>query len=333
MSNYLQRLLDRSTPTTPVSLGVQSTVQPTGQSHSPISLSDQRLNDPGFADSFVGGFADSFTDQHVEPTYGNERSSKSATEPTAHAPRKRPPMYSGIPLESKTHARPGSMVDRIDSVESATPITDREKRQEVGTSGEVPITETNKPPQSLIRPVGYIDDSDLVLPESESATTNDALPTPPRPQEATKAQLLSDVVEERSVITQNIKEVKNTPLEPKQIKPQQAHTDSTLLAVKSETLTTVEEATRPTQSEIHPVVEAVPPLAVAPAVPDSPRPAPHQPQTPPKPQAVQEVQNPPAQAESSKKKPSRPMTAAEASIIGPFTPRRRALTIFGLRRR
>lgn len=319
MSNYLQRLLDRTTTTTPVPISVG--VQPTGPSHSPISLSDQRLNDPDFVDRYglpsdgLARFSESDPGQqrptrHVQPrTHTDNRSFES----------------------SNAQSRLGPASPKLDSAPALKPVT--QQRRE--TDPQEPVTNSNKAEAPiLVRPIGFVDETDLVLPEPESTSDNNVVPSPPRPHEPGLKPDTNDLAEEQSPPQQS-STPNRVPIELNERElPMHPAVKPVSVSPEAELQVTEIPPSVTTASEVRPAVEALPPPIEVPAVPipnppiSAPRPL--EPVSKPPPQSLQQPQ---VQPEAEKPKRTRPMTAADASIIGPFTPRRRALTLFGLRRR
>lgn len=304
MNSYLQRLLDRTAPLTQPG----ASVLPAGLSHSPVSLSDQRLNDPGF------------TDRYAPPADNREQFDAATPQPPRATTRLAPqrPTAESAPLEPAP-AR----------TESALP-------QIAETSQETPVTEAALPPQHP-RPTGLVEISDLILPEHEPAAEgNEPAPLPPPPVKPPPTQMQSEPTEpplaqpqENSAPTQAAVEFAEiTP------SPPRPETEQLRMATAPYLPTPLKAPKDSSASEPRSPVEAMPAQVDVPALPDLPLPAQREPEPAPvPPPVVQALQEPPTQSPHDETRSNRPMTAAEASIIGQLTPRRRALTIFGLRRR
>lgn len=311
MSGYLQRLLDRTAPAT--QLGAD--VLPTGLSHSPVSLSDQRLNDPDFAD------------RYAPPADGQESFDGARSEPPRRAPRRAP-------------QRPAA---ETTTPEPTTTRPEPALQQIVEPSRETPVTEAAWPPLQHPRPAGLVEPSDLVLPEPEPAAERDELapataPAPPQPVQPAPTQVQTEPTDPPLAQPRKVSAPTQAPVELAEVTPSPPRPEAEPVRVRVAPTPDLPapQATPNDSSAPEPraPVEAMPtPLEIS-ALPDLPLPAPRQPEPTPAPApVVQAVQEPPKHSPSADTRRIRPMTATAASIIGQLTPRRRALTIFGLRRR
>lgn len=319
MSGYLQRLLDRAAPAPATAPGAL----PAGLSQSPVSLSDQRLNDPGFADRF-------------EPSSGSDAgfAVASGTEAPARAPgrtRARPPApdVPTLAMDRGPHLAPPAA-----PVQTAAP----------------PVPAPSEPAPALPpfpHPISHIAPDDLVLPDPVTDAGDGPVQANPTP------------VPERPAAAATPTRAEAAPTDPTSLEPA-----STATPPASDALGTMPEVTpfppRPradptgadpapepvpapnAQLETGPQLvkprvpaEVTPPPVVAPALPDPPVVAPRQPVPASARQPVKiDEAEPRAEASApSSERRNRPMTAADASIVGPLTPRRRTVTLFGLRRR
>ena len=143
MNNYLQRLIDRAAPTLSAGAGVF----PAGLSQSPISLSDQRANDPDFTERYTPG------------TEAREQFGELTAESPGSISRRSPQQPDADTLPSEAA--------RI-RVDSAPP-------QITMPMQELPTTEIASPSLQHPRPTGHVDTADLVLPESEAASSRPAM--------------------------------------------------------------------------------------------------------------------------------------------------------------
>ena len=305
MNSYLQRLLDRTAPSTQVG----ASVLPAGLSHSPVSLSDQRLNDPGFTDRYAppAGSREQFDD--AKPTLPR---------PTARRAPQRSTAETTTPEPAPT--RPEPVPPQI-----------------AETLQEISVPETPRQSLQHPRPAGLVEVSDLILPEPEPATERmEPVPTPPPTAQLASTEVQTEPNDPPVAQPQEYITPIKTPLEFAEVTPSppRPQTEPVPRAAAAG-LTVPQEAPNDSAAAApRPAVEAMPAPVDVPALPDLPLPTPRRPEpaaVPPP--VVQAVQEPPKHSPPAETRRNRPMTATEASIIGQLTPRRRALTIFGLRRR
>ncbi len=314
MSAYLQRLFDRAMPAPP-SASLAAAL-PAGPSLSPVAQADQRLNVPGLADQLgVAAVGEPLLESGPRDTdfLGPVDASATAT---------------------LSPAQPRSQ-DRITEV--STP--------EFAPSPAMQVDPQPAPaaPPALFRGVGTIDADDLVLPEQAApadtermAQASPVLPTSPAPQRAEptlapKAEIASPQVIEPALPVRAVP-APMPGLEPRSpASPTEARATESLASPPSIELPPQVEAERPQAPADAPLQVQVPPLRVPaletpePAVvasPTHPAPRPSLPQPAPEP--------PRQQAQPTR---PRPVSANEASVIGPLAARQRVHTLFGLRRR
>lgn len=211
---------------------------------------------------------------------------------------------------------------------------------------EIPATEVAQPPMQHPLPTGYVDAADLVLPEPEAALEQNETASPPahaRPSELLTGP--SETVELVEPVEQTEPPIPQPQQDSKLPNSAPDFTEATPSpprpAIESPPQTSAPELTSPEEpintsieSEPRRPAEVMPPPVDIPTLADLPQPSPHQtePVSAPTP-VVQAVPEPPKNALPKEPRSVRPMTAASASIIGELTPRRRALSLFGLRRR
>lgn len=311
MNTYLQRLLDRTTP----SMQTGASLLPAGLSHSPISLSDQRLNDPGF------------TDRYTSSPNGSEQFENTTPKPPQ-------PTQRQLPQQSSAEAAPPEPAPP-QTAEHSQPGSEPPAQQIVETSQQTPVIEAAMPSAKHPWPTGLVEKSELILPEPESvepAPKRDE-PTSSPPLDSVPTRMQTEPAEATLAKPQEIRAPKQTPVEFSEVTPAP-------LRPKTEPVT-APDLPGPRQTsgnffatEPQPLVEAMPAPVEVPALPDLPLPPQHQPgPAPVPPPLVQVAQQPSNDIPLAEARRPRPMTANGASIIGQLTPRRRALTIFGLRRR
>ncbi len=314
MSAYLQRLFDRAMPAPP-SASLAAAL-PAGPSLSPVAQADQRLNVPGLADQLgVAAVGEPLLESGPRDTEFLGPVDASALAPLSPAqPRSR---------------------DRITEV--STP--------DFTPSPAMPVDPPPAPaaPPALFRGVGTIDADDLVLPEqatpADTERTAQASPVPPtslapygaEPTLAPKAEIASPQVIEPALPVRAVP-APMPGLEPRSpASPTEARATESLASPPSIELPPQVEAERPQAPADAPLQVQVPPLRVPaletpePAVvasPTHPAPRPSLPQPAPEP--------PRQQAQPTR---PRPVSANEASVIGPLAARQRVHTLFGLRRR
>jgi len=317
MSTYLQRLLDRVAPTLP-----SASVQPAGISHSPVNLSDQRLNQD-------------FTEHSTPVTNSHEPLADTSPSPVHPAPQQTPQQPIAKAEQSEATTLPDLAPTQITETVPETLVTETQQ----------PMTEPQYP-----RPVGFVDSADLVLPDPEPALENNqAVPAPTLPKQpeplvlqTEPAKLTSEPMAQPEPtkpsipLTQKNSVPTHTPVEFAEAAPlpPQPRAESIPAAPAPDLASQEQPASALPKVEPPATVEALPPRINVPPLPELPVSAPRQqkPKLPPEAKAKTE-QVPPIQSPSVDTRHNRPMTAASASIIGQLSSRRRALSIFGLRRR
>jgi len=314
MNNYLQRLLDRAAPTPPVAAGVL----PAGLSQSPISLSDQRTNDPDFNERYTPASEarESFSELASEaPREVSHRQRPqtdfdvSATEPSQTGVESTPPQIIRPPQEPSTsevdrlsipHPRPTGFVDATDLV--------------------LPEPEVSTEPQPATRPLAK---NELANTDSEPDKTIEA-PEPAISTEVSRPHGQTENEPDKS--TADVSKLTTSPLQPV--------TELPLPAIEADKTARLEPILSAVDTETRQPTEVMPPPLEVPSLPEAATPATQQTQTESSPPpVVQAVPEPSTDNAAVETRSNRPMTAASASIIGDLTPRRRALTLFGLRRR
>lgn len=313
MSSYLQRLLDRAAPVAPLA----PSALPAGLSQSPISLSDQRLADPEFAGQFSPESADE-------------------AGPTADLP---------------AAARPqdaASVAPAPKSVEQPKPFARSITPDPTPRAAEKPFT-----PEPVVdgarievqhpQPVGQISADDLVLPDPKDEAADIISATSPQP--SAPAEPPAPRIEQSGPVLvdpapTNIPDAADQLVQTDINTPSEAHPPRPAPIAAPEipapALTTPPiEAKAPASAVETGPVEIMPPPVVVPALPDTPPVEVRQPDRSPTAAAQRPKQDETAQPPTAPTPPrqNRPTTARAASIIGPLTPRRQALTLFGLRRR
>lgn len=310
MSDYLQRLFDRAA-------ALPAPVSPAGPSLSPIALADQRLNDPAMLAAIgprAGGFDAEAELEVVDFAEPAPRSTQVA--PPAAPIARAPPSQAAVtpPEPADTRSRP--------RMEGAA---------EASTPAPAPATQTpNVGTMSPVLPVGAVLPEDFVPPEppAQAEVPRTPAPLPVAPQ-----------------IPRT--EAKAPPPAAPAAAPAQEHRVAPKAASKPV------ESARPSPVAAREPAEALPPPAPpstaaadapAPVVMMPPQSAPPLPEPepqalPPRPEPEREVRTEKVRErielvpERSAPRPVRPMTAAEASLIGPLVPRPRVRTFLGMRRR
>lgn len=327
MTGYLQRLLDRTaaavTPITPIA---------------PSNLRSPTSFTPPVAPEVVD----------ADPSFGVDQPEPPLTPARQDAP--------GATNSDRPSARPPPSFDR-------SFITERviehhiPEQQATEIQRPTPIQHSDPQPPRAIAPtgvapppVGFIAESDLVLPEDDDVNTVSAPQHPnqehPNPAPPTRTGE-PDTVEPS--IPPTLPPLAR-PTREELIEPQPAQTESLGGRPQEPQLETakdmpfaapehaldrvIEPASAHAQAAPEPVApppiilpEMPAPLETARAKEDAPPPSAIRPADAPTPPT------PVPEAAPSAPRPTRPMTAAEASVIGPLPDRRRALTYFGMRRR
>jgi hypothetical protein len=330
---YLQRLFDRvaahNSPTPPV--------VPSGVSTSPMAMADQRLNDPDLAGDFSFGSTalDGLQEGLSEPVPASW------------------PLVMARPLSRE------ALTQTLDQSESPSVADDAAPGR-----AALPPPAADQPPDFTIPGVGQVFESDFVQPEIEEASPEPASPAvatpalqakppesplpPPAPVDepvppsipaidysAVEPQLAdavpapelssdgdqpsyepghrlpesSDMGLPEAVVVERKRGVESLPVEPAVVQPV-------------------------TANESQPAVEVLPPpiiLEPLPAINEAPAPVPEPPASTQTTTVVEKEVEP--QPVPAPPRQVRPMTASEASVIGPLRRRPRAVTLFGVRRR
>lgn len=331
---YLQRLIDRTAPLRPQ----PPLAEPSGRSVSPVAIADQRLNDPRFAEDssfYSGGFAEEDFDDTA--------------------------------FELSTPPSTVTDVDR--SVAGRDIAKPPETRLDAIPKGDASLATLGDPSAMSAMSVGRVLEEDFVPPEPVEVAPSpepqvapavvvppvQAESTPIVQQESIPPPRQGDVVPPRRAMHDTDvvpkRDVPDAPGKPRAAVSDplpMARTEAAMKAAAAESQPIEPVAPAPLAvplegpaekrrdgEELAPV-EAIP--VVRPSFPE-PRPtlrdveafaAPPSPASTPLPEAVKKTA--PERPSAPPRQP-RPMTAAEASIIGPLARRPRALTLFGLRRR
>lgn len=303
---YLQRLFDRAAAT------AAPQVAPAGSSLSPVVEADQRLNAPEFAADF--SFA-SPSDDGVEgeetpelaPGHPRRAVGRARAEPPQSPPRPRelsaPATTEGT--SPRQVRRPAPVEAPFGSVGEV--LAEDFVRPEALDGAEPPIVEPPRPPAprrlaALLEPV-TLEESAAAQPRATRAA--------PEP-----TARVAPVVEDAPTPARPAPAVAPEPEDPSREEPAERSADARA------------------SDGAAPVVMIPPRPAPAPAPPPEPplseREALRSP--PPRPRIVRQETRIEA-ATPDRPAARRPMTAAEASVIGPLIPEPRARTLFGLRRR
>ncbi|WP_395788805.1 hypothetical protein [Aquimonas sp.] len=314
MSAYLQRLFDRAAPMAAPSL---PSAVPAGPSLSPVALSDQRLNDPARAAQFdaATGFDSSL----------DASGTTSELPPTG--------VDAGLPatphVQSPEQARPQSAAVRSESALPA-PVADAAR------VAADPIAPTQAPG---LRPgVLDIEPGDLLLPEppeaAEPVQTEPPAPVPravpatPDHDGARAAPAAAEHSERAPLAPKPLPRRSPPPAPSVEARPLPLAVPRTEVAITTVTPTAQADAVqRPLQQAMPPPLQmpALPATEPSPEAPAAPSATPAARREPPTAAPQPPAESPPPRV--------RPLSANEASVIGPLTPRQRALTLFGLRRR
>lgn len=332
-SGYLQRLLDRPllvgrpSSVAPSSRSTVADVVPSGPSASPIAQSDQRLNDPNLAAQL--GFR-AFEGLDGSPELP-------LVEPDEVPRRQRPhqpPLTSIAPFPAMFQARPPSHAEHPGlwagwSATTSPPAVDAPKGRRLPA------------PLSQPRPAGI---PAVPVPEASRAG---ALPVAGAPEAALPAPAPVSEPERpwsRRPVTVETRTVEGGVLRGV---PQ---ISEVIAGAPSPIPAPAEPAPAPLASAPIPVAGAEPSPPPSDGVSDGatalfalsvdpPPPAPFPPGPQPERGAAPEPAAAPRRVPSESKpetggrRPTRPMTATEASIIGPLAPHRRSVTVLGTRRR
>ncbi len=308
MSGYLQRLFDRAAG------AAVPQPAPAGASQSPIAAADQRLNDPVLAGLF--GLM-----SPAEPE-GSIAEAGDAPGRTSPSPRRdsavAPPIVEPAdpsPLRSTPAVAPESV--------AAAPAAP-------------PPTAVAAPPHAL----GRVAADDLVLPAPPVATPLEPPVSPPPP--ASVAEPPTPTPKAAQPADNRLATAAPVPARPAEspppppfaatsaMPPAPAPVAATSPEIPSPDPQMVTSTTPPAMAQLLRPPPLPPPPATAEAPPPQPAPAaaPTPPRSAPEPQRAESRERrdtPPA--------PRRPMTAAQASQIGPLSAEPRTITLFGLRRR
>jgi hypothetical protein len=311
VSGYLQRLFDRAAavPSQPVAL-------PGGPSLSPVAEADQRLNDPALAGRFdlAAPFADDTGTPEAEAFASSGGTGARAAPSAAIAPA--PP--------SRTPSEP------LAPPPAAAPAD---------TALRPPASPEQAPSRPAWRPpaVGDVAPEDWVVePEPTTAPLTRrplpaAAPEPPPPPSRPSAQPAA-TAEPPSTGAEPSRVAAASPAAPITPRPPVEPARRDAPAGREPRLEAYERIVERRETETTTTwVEPASPPPLPPLLPERET-------MPPPPQAPQVVErtvvtSPPAAASPEPAARLRPLTANEASLIGPLAKRRRALTLFGLRRR
>ena len=335
MSGYLQRLLDRAAvgaPVAPAFAGARG-ARPAGLSQSPIAAMDQRLGDPGFADRDAGEAGSEAAPAEADTPVRAER-----TEAVVGRSRPETP---GDPIALRDRAEPQAR-------EPVQPILDPVEVEQESPAVAAPQSVPEHP-----MPIGQVFGDDLVLPEQQNpvaepvAETTDQSQTatpdtgafvePVTPSETTTPLIAEFAPENPATRAPDVPTA--VPEAPFADTPDPIHVaqeSPQALFRLDHQVEPPKASPQPTENpEPAPVQLAEPPELIVPDLP-APAPLPEPPaQTAPPAPAPASPAPPQPMPEPATAQPraNRPMTAADASIIGPLPTRRRALTLFGNRRR
>jgi hypothetical protein len=314
MSAYLQRLFDRAAPMAAPSL---PGALPAGPSLSPVALSDQRLNDPARAAQF-------------DATPGFD-SSMDATGPISDLP----PTGADAGLPATTQAQ-STQQARPQPATTPSEIALPRPVADAARVAAEPVAPTHAP---RLRPgVLDIEPGDLLLPEpptaAEPVQAEPAMPVPRAApatpaHDATPAAPVAADHSERPPLAPPPRPLPSPPPAPAvEARPLPLALPRAEVAITTVTPTARADAVQP------PLQEAMPPPLRVPALPAT-EPSPEATAAPSAAPAARReapatTPQPPAESPPPR---IRPMSANEASVIGPLAPRQRALTLFGLRRR
>ena len=299
---YLQRLFDRAAaPAAPL-------VTPGGPSRSPVAEADQRLNEPGLAEQF------SFAPQpDVRPLESFDEAIGETGPPSPRPPSTAP----------QTPARSRS------SPEAPPPVTPPLVRDR-GEPADRPLQ------PAPFDPVGMVAPDEFVPPEAAGPRPASAA-SPAPPERGASPEAAAAPPAERVVEVRTIETTAPPPSELRADVPAVARAEP------------AEVVDRPPSAAAEPAPWPEPPQLQRPVMVTPPRPE-SRPVPPAEPDAAPAAETRAAEpsarlretvreviraeaAAQQKPAPRRPMTAAEASLIGQLTPEPRARTLFGLRRR
>lgn len=325
MSGYLQRLVERAAPRPPPAApGLTETV-PAGAVTSPLAALDQRLHDPALAAALLSPFAASAAEEG--PDAGRED--------VAWRPQPPPALFPGkLPRSAEVRAEPPARVAAAASP-PAPPAhngEDMAPRREGSATFFERIVERSRHP-AFQEPAASVGTRDAVVP-----------PPPPRAVPPSP-QLRPDPAAERGAPPPAARplEVEAKPAAPR---PQPSEPRSTGEPVPASPLPpAVSSPVLPARQDSAPAPQPAMVIDVQP--PPLPPPAPLPPTrsaAAPAPAAPRkEVQASPRRTgeETRRSEPLRderraprpPVSAEAVSLIGPLARRRRATTLFGLRRR
>jgi len=308
---YLQRLFDRAA-IAPLVLAL-----PGGPSRSPVAAADQRLNEPGFAEMF--SFAPMPADGEAEADPGLPAMVPPEPRPRRKADTPDAPAFSAEPAPQEDGLRPPP------AVRSPKP------------SAQAPA-QPAPAAMELVRPVGEVRADDFVPPAPAEGSAPrplpDAEPPPPAPAVVPAVALDETAVQSPPP---NPQAAPTRPTTRVGAEPPSARNWSVDAAPNVVEGPPPEPRTAEAEAETD-----RPPLRLAsppqPVVPPLPEPQAHEAPPPaetrrarPEPTVREVVREEMATKEPPA--PRRPMTAAEASLIGPLSSEPRARTLFGRRRR
>ena len=333
MSGYLQRLLDRAAmaPVAPVVAGTQDAL-PAGLSQSPVAAMDQRLSDPDFADREAGEFGEprDVEQPDVANIGGVAQQIREAPQP--------------VDAQAPQQMQMAEAAERIDAPRRGQ--TREPEQQPVPKADPIDVSAEHP------LPVGQVQSEDLVLPDEPPKdaihSADPPEPKPAKPVEHAPPQAVAVEANEATADNHAIAEPPSAKSQPDTTRPERTpievpQADIIDRAVEpapinrpdpvaDTPLVTAETAQTQTPA---PVQLAEPPKIVVPPLPEAaPQPQPVQSTAPAStPNSIEKPADPVAPPAPPSARTNRPMTAADASIIGPLPQRRRALTLFGNRRR
>jgi hypothetical protein len=315
---YLQRLFEHVMPAGPVT--TLNTTTPAGPSQSPVAEADQRLNDPDLANQFA------FSAPPSE-----------AQEPAME----QPPVLQG--RQETRDENVSTHTSRSDDVGSI------KVHDEVRTPAPLARERTAQPAPVLTYSTTTSEISSYV--ELTESVREKKLPVDENPLDERSARTKTNqVIQNRAVSVPDTVERGYASTRAIPVPVEEYGKDASEINIPAGTSNTVTgEAIRQRGAER----EAPPGKFVAPPEPQRETRFVEQPEYAPRLSVIDEIKEAPvektraqqsthtvrtapepaATAVEQPAKQMRPMSAAKASIIGPLSPRRRAVTLFGLRRR
>lgn len=316
MSGYLQRLYDRAAAA-PIAVPL-----PAAASLSPIAQADQRLTVPEIGEALMTGaplpVQDDAWDEATpdEPVAASDTSMGRAAHPPA--PRRRAREQTRAPQPAADPPAPSAREEEAAQIpRPAAPIVDASAAQ----------------PSPFAR-IGAIAPTDFELPAEPTDAMPAPIPSTPAPAATppgTQSALSPEAKPVRAPTTTSAAPV---PLPSPSIAASATPVDTQPIEERDEAAV-AQPASAPESTQQQPQVEPIAPRVAAPVPPpEAPpvsAPTPTRNQPPPRqpvPQRVEVLRPSDAPA-----KPPRPLTANEASVIGPLPIARRSAMLFGVRRR